>query len=604
MVTDLTVLKEYGQFRLWDFLQYSPLGSLKNLHIDDMKFFLKKLNEIKNIENEQKQKKEECMMIHAPKIVDIDNIYECKNVENGCIFINMYKKENIISELKHEGIESIKRNEVAVLFLAGGLGSRLGLNKVKGLIEVTPLLNKTFFQFYFEKIKFLEEYCSLSDSLVASNNLQHAYKYCQCKIHSNAHSNKNNSNHDAIYASYNGITKCVPCLKAFFLEDKKGETKIMNSNEVKAQKKNVTIYTYIMTSNYTHDITVKYLEENNFFNLKKENIKFFKQCDNYSTDINFNILLANPNELLTVPSGNGSIFKALDKNCIIDDMIKNNIKYVQIVSIDNVLNKIADPVLVGFCSFFKCDIANKAVKKKEHESMGIFCTKEKIKKKKKKKSCDTYNNTFSVCEYTELSDYLLNNSELFQYGNMCHHIFSLDFLQHIVQNKIYEKMKLHKILRKKQFYDFTVNNKEKSAFITSNVYCYEYFIFDVFKYARKILSFEISRQDEFSPIKKKINKSNNNSDGNNSGTNDGTNIESNNGSNNDCGDDIMSAQKNLSNLHKSWLLNKNYNIIDNSENALNFCEISPLVSYDGTFFFNLPEQKNIYLPYTLNRHPT
>lgn len=135
-------------------------------------------------------------------------------------------------------------------------------------------------------------------------------------------------------------------------------------------------------------------------------------------------------------------------------------------------------------------------------------------------------------------------------------------------------MKLHKIIRKKQYTDIpSLINDNNEHLINSKVFCYEYFIFDIFKYARNILSLEVNRQKEFYPIKNK---------------------------NNEYG--ILNAQKALSNLHKSWLQYKNINIIDNKDEEKNFCEISPLVSYDGTCFFELPQKRDINLPYILQRN--
>ncbi|CRG95142.1 UDP-N-acetylglucosamine pyrophosphorylase, putative [Plasmodium gallinaceum] len=567
MESVIKLLEHHNQSQLCEHLRNYSLHNFDTSDLNNLEIFLKKMNEITNLEEE----KEKEYITYVPKLIDIDSIYDCKNPENGSIFINMYKKKCVLNELRCLGLEIIKKNKVAVILLAGGLGSRLGLSKAKGLLEVTPLLNKTFFQIYFEQINFLESFCSFNEKIeipkISENENKNnpSTNNSECEVMDKKNNNdiscNNKNNNSFLNQNFNCINSSKPSLS------KDDQNSIFLNNSC---NKKVSIYIYIMTSNFTHDITVKYLEENKFFGLKKENILIFKQCDNYSTDFNYNLLLTNPNKLLTNPAGNGDIFRAIDKNGIIEDMVNKNIKYIQIVSIDNVLNKIADPVLIGFCSFFNCDIANKSVKRKEKESMGIFCLREK---KKKKKNSNKVHNYFSVCEYTELPNDISKNSELFEYGNICHHMFSFDFLNYIVKNKIYDKMKLHKISRKKDYYDLSLKNKKSNPLVNNIAYCYEYFIFDVFKYARKILSFEISREKEFSPIK-----------GNNKG------------------DSILEAQKNLSNLHKSWLINQNFNIIDNRDEKLNFCEISPLVSYDGNFFFDLPKHKTIHLPYFLDKN--
>ncbi|KYN97206.1 putative UDP-N-acetylglucosamine pyrophosphorylase [Plasmodium gaboni] len=577
------LLEQYNQDFLLEYFKKCPSFDFNNLNVNDLEHYLQNLNKLKN---EDKEKKE--YLISPPELIDVDSIYNCNKPPNGSIFINTYKKENLCNELKEIGIEIIRKNEVSVLFLAGGLGSRLGLNNPKGLLEVTPLMNKTFLQFFFEQIIFLQEYCSLYEKHEHLNKMNEYHtlnkndnikKGINNNIHNNIHNNNNYiyNNNNIREHNRSSITNLNDIKASKF---KKYNIKL-DIHEFKNQdKKKPIIYIYIMTSNFTHDNIVKYLQNNNFFGLKKEQVIFFKQCDNFSTDLNYNLLLSSPEVFLENPGGNGCIFKALDRYNIIDHMIKENIKYIQIVSIDNILNKIADPILIGFCSFFNCDIANKAVQKEDNESMGVFCLKEKVKNKikkynqKNKDSIFKNDNTFSVCEYTELNDCILNNKELFKYGNICHHMITLDFLKHIIKNKIYNKLKLHKIIRKKDYIDIKSLIKDNNQhLINSTVFCYEYFIFDIFKYARNILSIEVNRHKEFYPIKNK---------------------------NNDYG--ILNAQKALSNLHKSWLQYKNINIIDNKNEEKNFCEISPLVSYDGTFFFDLPQQKDINLPYILERN--
>ncbi|KJP85907.1 hypothetical protein AK88_04439 [Plasmodium fragile] len=530
------LLTEKKQLSLCEYVK--RIGPENFTHCDPthLENFLNKLREIQNAENEKGEKEEgEDYVVEAPPLINISSIHECnEEPPNGSIFIDTYKKADLMNELKHIGLEIIKQSEVAVVILAGGMGSRLGFRKPKGLLEITPVLKKTFFQFYFEQVKFLEEYTAAVDTIKGIHD-----------DHANGKRNVGRANRS--------------CARG----EEDPSPKSGTSNET-------NIYVYVMTSQYTHDETVHFLEENKFFGLKKENIKFFKQSNNYATDFNYNIVLSNQNTFLTSPGGNGDLFSALNKNEIIEDMVQKHIKYIQVVSIDNVLNKISDPVLIGFCSFFNCDVANKAVKMEDVGSMGIFCLKTEGKKQPKDKDVK---NEFSVCEYTEVNEYILNNPELFTYGNICHHIFSLPFLQQIVKGKLYNNMKMHRIVRKKECYNFGAdkNGEDKPLVTSSPLYCYEYFIFDVFKYAKRILSLEVSRENEFYPIKS-----------------------------NDNGMAILNAQKKLSKMHRSWLENMKFTIVPNPVENLNWCEISPLVSYDGTFFFHLPAQKNVHLPFALD----
>ncbi|KMZ79234.1 UDP-N-acteylglucosamine pyrophosphorylase 1 [Plasmodium vivax India VII] len=525
------LLTQQKQLPLCEYVKRVGPGNFTNLDPTQLEHFLNKLCKIRNA---QKEEKEEEYVVEAPPLINISSIHECnEEPPNGSIFIDAYKKEDLMNELKHVGLEIIKKSEVAVLILAGGLGSRLGVKKPKGLVEITPIMKKTFFQFYFEQVKFLEEYAVAVDTVRGGHDRAGGGSSMGVGM-----ANRSNT---------------------------RGTDPPPQSNPADE----TTIHIYVMTSEYTHDETVHFLEEKNFFGLKKENIKFFKQSNNYVTDFNFNVVLSNEHTLLTCPGGNGALFSALDKNEIVEDMVRKNIKYIQVASIDNVLNKISDPVLVGFCSFFHCDVANKAVKMEEVGSMGIFCLKRMAKEQP---PGNATKNEFSVCEYTEVNEYILSNPELFTYGNICHHIFSLPFLRHIVKGKLYDHMKMHRIVRKKEYYRFGEGKNGDTPLTTSSpLYCYEYFIFDVFKYAKRILSLEVSREDEFYPIKS-----------------------------NDNGMAILNAQKKLSKRNRKWLENMKFTVVANPVEDLNWCEVSPLVSYDGTFFFHLPAQKEVHLPFALD----
>ena len=60
-------------------------------------------------------------------------------------------------EDKIEGEILLKKGKVALVVLAGGMGSRLGSKKPKGLFEISNIQNKTLFQILLEKVFFAEK---------------------------------------------------------------------------------------------------------------------------------------------------------------------------------------------------------------------------------------------------------------------------------------------------------------------------------------------------------------------------------------------------------------------------------------------------------------
>lgn len=48
-------------------------------------------------------------------------------------------------------------------------------------------------------------------------------------------------------------------------------------------------------------------------------------------------------ELQLSPNGNGALFESIASNYVIENHIKNS-EYVQVIGVDNVLNKLLDPL--------------------------------------------------------------------------------------------------------------------------------------------------------------------------------------------------------------------------------------------------------------------
>ncbi|MGX8717320.1 MAG: UTP--glucose-1-phosphate uridylyltransferase [bacterium] len=62
-----------------------------------------------------------------------------------------------LKAIRRLGCRSFQKGQVAMLTVAGGLGTRLGFNGPKGLVPVTPIKKKTLFQVFAEKLKALQQ---------------------------------------------------------------------------------------------------------------------------------------------------------------------------------------------------------------------------------------------------------------------------------------------------------------------------------------------------------------------------------------------------------------------------------------------------------------
>lgn len=187
------------------------------------------------------------------------------------------------------GLKAIANGEVAVVLLAGGQGTRLGVSYPKGMYSVGLPSSKTLFQLQAERLKRVQELAV----------------------------------------------------------------------EKHAAETGTVVPWYIMTSENTHQMIQNYFQENQFFNLNKENVSFFEQGTLPCLTKDGKLLLDQKNKISRAPDGNGGLYKALLKENVLADMAKRGVKYVHIYCVDNILIRIADPVFIGFCIEKQSDCAAK-----------------------------------------------------------------------------------------------------------------------------------------------------------------------------------------------------------------------------------------------------
>ena len=242
-----------------------------------------------------------------------------------------------------------------------------------------------------------------------------------------------------------------------------------------------------MTSNENNEDTVSFLEEKNYFGYPKEFIKIFKQEELPLLD-DCGKLLIDKNECVKEASnGNGGIFNSMLKNDVISDMEKRGIEWVFIGSVDNILLKNVDTLLIGLTIKKGTKIGTRTVlKRSPDEKVGVLCKQD---------------NKVEVIEYTELPENISNLRDndgdlLFGESHIMCNLFSLDAIKKCST----KALEYHIAYKKSDYLDI---NKNIIKPIKPNAYKFEQFIFDSFKLFDDIAILRGKREEDFAPVKNK-----------------------------------------------------------------------------------------------------
>ncbi len=275
----------------------------------------------------------------------------------------------------------------------------------------------------------------------------------------------------------------------YCLETAKGPKylfEIMVDTLKRAEKEyHVTLPWYIMTSRENHEDTIQFLEEKEYFGYDKAKVKFFTQGELPLLDTQGKLILGRDKKIKEAANGNGGIYEAIKVNGILEDLKKQEIEWIFINSMDNVLCNFVDPLLVGLTIKQNHKIASKSVAKAEpKERAGVFC---KMNGKPK------------VIEYTELPDEMAEerdeNGELV-YGEL--HIMLNLFHRSVLEDLANVKLPYHIAFKKSGYLD---KNGEYIEPEEPNVYKFEAFIFDAFTRYDDMTILRVKREEEFAPVK-------------------------------------------------------------------------------------------------------
>lgn len=244
---------------------------------------------------------------------------------------------------------------------------------------------------------------------------------------------------------------------------------------------------YIMTSDKNHEATTAFFKEHSYFGYQEESITFFMQEMAPAADYDGKVYMEEKWKISTSPNGNGGWYSSMHKWGVSGKALQDGVEWLNVFSVDNVLQRIADPCFVGAVIAKQCSVGAKVVKKAApDEKIGVMCLE---------------NGKPSIVEYYELTDEMMsakdkNGDPAYYFGVILNYLFNIHDLE-----KIREKqLPLHIVEKKISYLD------ENGVYVKPqepNGYKFEQLVLDMIYELDTCLPFEVERSREFAPIKNK-----------------------------------------------------------------------------------------------------
>lgn len=252
---------------------------------------------------------------------------------------------------------------------------------------------------------------------------------------------------------------------------------------------------YLMTSAATHDETVSFFQQQDFFGLGDDTVFFFQQASLPAIDATTGrILMDDPGQLCLSPDGHGGMVTALQSSGCLKRLQERDVEHLFYHQVDNPTVIMCDPVLLGLHAQRESQLTTNVVCKTEPtERMGVLVA---------------IDDRTEIIEYSELTPEQAAASDdsgqwIFWAGNTAIHVFRTDFLKYLTEDGV--RLPLHQASKKVPHMDSSGQRIDPAE---PNAIKFERFIFDALPIAERTLIVEGNRQQEFNPVK--------NADGNDS----------------------------------------------------------------------------------------
>ena len=242
---------------------------------------------------------------------------------------------------------------------------------------------------------------------------------------------------------------------------------------------------FVMTSEKNNKDTVEFFKEKKFFGYKEEYVFFFVQQMAPSVSYDGKIYMEDKGRISASPNGNGGWFISMVRAGLLDTIKELGVEWLNVFSVDNVLQKIVDPIFVGAVLKHGCVCGSMVVAKADpYEKVGVLCLED---------------GRPSIVEYYEMTEEMIHLRDkqgklLYNYGVILNYLFSVATLEKIMN----ENLPTHIVEKKIPYMDAEGKQIKPDK---PNGYKFETLVLDMIHMMDNCLSFEVEREKEFAPIK-------------------------------------------------------------------------------------------------------
>lgn len=233
----------------------------------------------------------------------------------------------------------------------------------------------------------------------------------------------------------------------------------------KQKKYNVKLFVSVMTSHLNYNEILSFFNKNSYFGLEKSQVDFFVQKKAPFIDEKGNWIY-DENNILQAPDGNGSIFVSFNESCILAKYLKNKIKIISVIPVDNPLCDPFDEFLIGFHKNQKTEVTIKCIKRDDpNEKKGAIALK---------------NNKIKIIEYIDLE-----KNKNYSFSNSGIYTMNIDFFKKMKDIELNYNFVLKKISNEKEIFAYKSEN----------------FIFESFDYSSKVKTLFDKKENFYAPLK-------------------------------------------------------------------------------------------------------